>query len=99
MTEKEFLERYDSGGEFTETEIKGLVDRGNFVDEIEGDDHRWDREITTIIEVDGRYFAIDWRRGLTEYQGNWFDNQPREVTKTTRMVEVTEWIPMVNEDD
>ena len=99
MTEKEFLERYDSGGEFTETEVRELIYEGNFVDEIEGNDHRWDREVTTIIEVDGRYFAIDWRRGLTECQENWFDNQPREVTKTTRMVEVTEWIPMVNEDD
>ena len=29
------------------------------VEEIEGDDHRWQREMKTIIDVDGQLYAFD----------------------------------------
>lgn len=63
-----------------------------FVEEIEGDDHRWDREIKTIISVRGILYALDWRRALTEMQENGFYNQPYQVEKRTKIVEIAEYI-------
>jgi len=75
--------------DFSEDEIESLIDYGNYIDEFEGDDHRWDREVTTIIELDGKLYAIEWRRGLTEMQdNNYFSPAPYQVEKKTKMVEV-----------
>ena len=63
------------------------------VDEISGDDLRWVKPMTSIIKIRDKYFAIDWFKGLTEYQKNEIDDQPYEVKKVEKMVPVTEWVP------
>jgi hypothetical protein len=37
---------------------------------IEGDDHRWTREMTSYCLVKDRYFCLEWGKGLTEMQEN-----------------------------
>ena len=69
MNNKEFLQRYDSGKpNFTKDETKKMAygKFGNYVTTIEGTTRRWVQEVETIFEVNGRFFAISWLRGLTE---------------------------------
>lgn len=65
-----------------------MVYEGNFVDEIEGNDHRWQKEIQTIIDADGQLYAIDWMRGLTECQENEFFEQPYRVECVEKMITI-----------
>lgn len=55
---------------------------------------RWTRGMTTICQLGDKYFAVDWEEGLTEYQENWFDNQPYEVElhEYQKVITVHEWI-------
>lgn len=45
--------------------------------------------MTTIIRIKDKLFAIDWDRGLTEYQEDSFSEQPYEVEKKTRVITET----------
>lgn len=98
-----FLERFDRKETFDEWERQMMAwgEVGTEVDQIENDSGRWTTCMTTVFEIGGRYFAIDWDRGLTERQENEYWNQPYEVTKLryekTRVV--TEWIPITEEND
>ena len=100
MTNAEFLEKIDSGHKFSEQEIKeiaqGEPEDSEEIEEIEGSQHRWQQEITTILEVDGRFFSLKWMRGLTESQESDYYNQPREVAKHIyeKTITVTEWKPI-----
>ena len=59
---------------------------GNRVDEIGGECDRWTQYMETIFEVNGRFFAICWSRGLTEYQENDFCcSEVYEVVKKERV--------------
>lgn len=89
--EKELLSKIEKG-ELTECEIRQLVWDCHQVDEIEGDEHRWQREISTIIEIGNRFFRIDWMRGLTEYQENEYWEQPYEVEPKEKTIVIKEWI-------
>lgn len=93
---EDFLEAYDGGYEFSEEEIKRLVwgDNGfsKEVDQEEGDCGRWNQYMTTIIKVEGRYFAVGWSAGLTERQENYYDGPVEEVKPVKKMVEITEWV-------
>lgn len=92
-----FLEAFDSGYEFSESELSELAYENSISTEY-GDKLRWVRPVTTIIEFDGRYFQIDWYEGLTEMQPNEFYDQPFEVKKEsheeTITVTVTNWVPL-----
>lgn len=92
-----FLEAFDSGYEFSESELSELAWE-NSVETTYGENGRWVRPVTTIIEFNGRYFQIDWYEGLTEYQPNEFYDQPFEVKKEsheeTIIVTITNWIPL-----
>lgn len=44
----------------------------NVVEEIEGDTGRWMRMMTSIVEHEGRFFAVEWQSGLTEMQEDEF---------------------------
>ena len=48
---------------------------------IEGDDHRWDRDMTSYCLIGGRYFRLEWSKGLTEIQDNWFNSITEVVYK------------------
>lgn len=74
---------------FSEREIRDLLEYE--VETIEGDEGRWTRDIETIIEVNGRLFSINWKRGLTEYQEDSYDYQPVEVERYEETVVVTKY--------
>lgn len=98
MTNEEFLQRYDSGKpKFTEVEIREMAyeEFGNCIDVIRGESLRWTQCMETIFEVDGRYFAVSWDKGLTEYQENEFHcSEVYEVVK--KEIVTFEW---VNKED
>ena len=80
------------GEKLSEKELRAIseyeIDREN------GENRRWSRTVTSILEMCGRYFALKWEEGLTEYQDNEFYNQPYEVVKKTyqKTITVTEWV-------
>ena len=88
------MARYDAGEKFSTDELEEIVSWECFprVKDIEGSDHRWQREMTTVFEVGGRLFALDWMKGLTEMQENDFWEQPYEVKEVTKMVEVKKYV-------
>lgn len=98
-----FLERFDRKETFDrwERQMMAWGEVGTEVDQIENDSGRWMTYMTTVFEVGGRYFAIDWDRGLTERQENEYDSQPVEVKKHEyeKTFTVTEWIPIAEEND
>jgi hypothetical protein len=81
-----------NGEKLTEEEIRELV-WDYEVDREEGDNRRWSRTITSIVQLCDKYFSIDWEQGLTECQENEYYNQPYEVVKHTyeKTITVTEW--------
>lgn len=79
---------FKTGEELTEKEIKTLIWDG-YIDEIEGETHRWYREVKTIIKIDSELYAIDWDRGLTELQENEYPNQPYRVVRKEKQITVT----------
>lgn len=85
--------------ELTEKEIEYLVDYGKFVDEIEGNDHRWQKEVQTIIDIDGELYAIDWMRGLTECQENEYDEQPYKVKRMEKKIVKIEYVALESEEE
>lgn len=94
MEDKDFLARYDAGEKFSTDELQEILWGWPQVKEIEGSDHRWQREMTTVFEVGGRLFALDWMKGLTEMQDNDFWEQPYEVREVTKMVEVKKYVKL-----
>lgn len=89
--EREMLEKIVKGERLTERELSSLVYEGEEVDEIEGEDTRWTRCMTTVINLCGKNVAIDWQKGLTECQENEFYDQPYFVEKKERTVVVVDW--------
>lgn len=75
------VEKIDKKEKLTEKELKTLVFECNEVSRNEGENRRWTRTVKSIIELCGRYFAVVWEEGLTEYQENEFYEQPYEVEK------------------
>lgn len=70
------------GGErLTSKEVKDIIKENAYLDyeiveEISNGHGRWVEYMTTIIELgNGDYYALDWNRGLTEYQNNEFETQ------------------------
>ena len=105
MTTKEFLDRYDSVSEaFTEDELYRLWinDLFDFDDEKikevreeeYGEPHRWNTPVDRIIKVEDRYFMIFCFQGNTEYQENYYDQQPEEVEPYE--ITITAWRSVKN---
>ena len=94
MTNKEFLQRYNSGkSNFTKDEIEKMAygEFGNYITTVEGNTRRWVQEVETIFEVEGRRFAVSWFRGLTEMQENEFHCS--EVYEVVKKEKITfEWV-------
>lgn len=86
--------------EFTENELtKMLWEKLDEVDREEGEDLQWVKPITSIFELCGRFFAIDWYKGLTGYVSDGFDGQPYEVNQHTKQITVTEWVRKDEDED
>ena len=92
MTDTEFLWRFDDSDKFSERELSIMPWEMNVVETIYGDNDRWTRPVQTVFEVQGRLFALDWEEGLTENQENEFFDQPYEVEKRTKVIEVNEYV-------
>jgi hypothetical protein len=91
--DKLMVQKIDSGEKLSENELRSLVFENGEESEW-GENRRWTRRVATIVKLCGRYFAINWEEGLTEYQENAFYEQPYEVEKRTyeKTITVTEWI-------
>lgn len=76
--EKSIEEKLKDGDYLTEDEIEQLCWDYPCVYQEEGDSGRWTTFMTTVVEVNGKNYAINWQRGLTECQENIYDNQPYE---------------------
>ena len=92
-------EKIKAGVELEEWELRMIAyedwpdeEPMKFADSVEGDDHRWTREITTVFTVDGELYALDWLRALTENGEDEFWKQPYRAKKVTRLVEVAEYV-------
>lgn len=93
------INRIEKNMDFTEEELEAIVKYGKEVDEIEGEVGRWDQSIQTVVEINERYFAIDWLRGLTEYQMDSYPFPPYEVKPEVyeKVIKATRWNPTKNE--
>ena len=94
------VDKIDKGEELTEKELKMMVFECKEVSLDEGENRRWSRTNTSIIELCGRFFSINWEEGLTENQDNEFYWQPFEVRKEEyeKTIIVTNWVK-VNKDN
>ena len=90
--EELMVEKIDKNEKLTERELSEI--REYSIEDDEGDEGRWVRHMTSIVEMCGRFFELNWSRGLTEYQENEFYDQPFEVVKSTyeKTITVTEWV-------
>ena len=59
------------------------------VDRSYSDNRRWTRGVSSILELCGHLFELDWDEGLTEYQDDVFFDQPYEVVKEEKQVMTT----------
>lgn len=88
------VHKIDNNEALTKDELKTLVCENYNVARMIGDSRRWTRAVSSVIELCGRYFEIDWEQGLTESQENEFLEQPYEVELRTseKIMEVHEWV-------
>lgn len=97
--DKTMVKKIDAGERLTERELKSVVFETKEIKTTYGDNLRWTRGVTTIVEMCNRHFQINWDEGLTESQENEFYNQPVEVKAHTyeKTITVTDWIPIFKE--
>lgn len=53
--------------------IDGSSDEYEFIEKIEGESGRWNRDIQIIFKTGNNYYAFDYSQGLTEMQENIID--------------------------
>ena len=95
--EKDFLSKFDSGYGFSEEDIGDITTEiFEVVDSKEIDQNRWSNTVQSILFIGERYFLVKWESGLTEFQEDYFPNQPIEVVKKQIQVTKTEihWQPL-----
>lgn len=63
------------------------------IERIEDSDlNRWTRNVSDILKYKDKYYRIDWQEGLTEYQEDYYGEQPYEVKKIEKQITVTDWV-------
>lgn len=75
--EEIMVQKIDKGELLSESELSEL--REFSIETSYGENRRWQRTVTDIVELCGRYFSLEWQEGLTESQENDFTEQPFEV--------------------
>lgn len=92
--EEIMVQKIDKGEPLTEREIKAVCFEMHQIEETVHDSGRWTSFVSTVVEMCGRKFCVDWQRGLTEMQENVFYDQPYEVKEHTyeKTITVTEWV-------
>ena len=93
MDEEYFLKQIENHIPLTEEELRTLV-LFYSIEEMYGADHRWHKEVTSIVRLGNRYFAVEWYQGLTELQDNEFFDQPYEVEfkEYEKTITIKEWV-------
>lgn len=94
MNEKNMIDienKIINGEELTEKELKYCAwgEVGEYIDEIEGYDHRWTKDMSAIFKIGDQLYRIDWEQGLTEYQENEYWEQPYKVRREEKIVTTT----------
>jgi hypothetical protein len=97
--EAEVIRRIDSKESFGEDELSELLWRLEEVDRKQYDDDRWTRPISSILRIGERFFQLNWDKGLTEYQEDYFDEQPFEVFCKEKVVVERDWVPVERGDN
>lgn len=89
----DILKAIDAGEELSEKVLQDLAYYQS-IEDTYGENRRWSRWVRSIIDLNGRYFAIEWDEGLTEMQPDEFYEQPYEVElkEYDKVVHVKEWI-------
>lgn len=67
------------GEDLGEYELRNLAYYFQSVYEEDGEDGRWTTSVTTVFEIDGNHYALEWGRALTEMQEDTFYEQPFKV--------------------
>ncbi len=89
------LSKIDNGEQLTEDELGTLVWEYSY--ETEELERYWCvTTMRTIVELNGRYFRINWSKGMVKQQPHEYDCQPEEVEK--RVVTITRWLPIKRGD-
>ena len=80
-----------NGKKLTESELKWCAwgEVGKYIDEKEGDSGRWTKDMSTIFEIDGQLYCINWEQGLTECQDNEYWEQPYKAKREEKVVTTT----------
>lgn len=71
------VKKIDNGESLSENELSEICEYS--IQRDYGENRRWQRSVYDILEIKGRYFALEWEEGLTEYQEDSFMKQPYEV--------------------
>ena len=90
LTYDEIVAKLRRGEELDEYEIRTIVWESHQVYEMECEEHRWHREMFTVIDLDGELWGIDWMRGLTERVESEYLDQPYRVKRAEKVVTRTE---------
>src|SRR5699024_10646486 len=78
------------GRKLSESDIREMYYDREEVYEVEGEESRWSRSMTTVVKgLDGYQYAIDWERGLTESQEDSYYCQPRKVKLEEKEITTT----------
>lgn len=95
--ESTVIGKIDNKEELSEREIIRLINEYT-ISEQKGEEFRWAVSIKSIVKLMGRYFCIEWQRGLTEYQDDSFNEQPYEVEKVEyeKTIKVIDWRRITN---
>lgn len=98
---QKYFSKFLNGEPFSEEEIKNIL-MSYTISEIEGEAGYWSQPITSIVELCGHTFQIDWEIGykvfrteigFSETQNDEYPNQPFEVIGHTKTI--TDWSPVV----
>ena len=96
--EEILVDKIDKGEPLEISELREM--REYSIDRTYGDNRRWQRSVTDVCEMLGRYFALHWEEGLTESQEDDFMDQPYEVfqNKVLKVEQITTYTkkPMSN---
>jgi len=75
---------------FSEEEVEEWAYEGEFE---EGEQRRWVTSMVTIAEVDGKFYSLNWDRGLTESQEDYYPEQEAdEVEQIEETIVVKKWV-------
>lgn len=95
--ERDYLEKIHNKVKLSESELRELV--CNSIEDIYGENRRWCRGVTSIIQLGDEFYALNWDQGLTECQENSYYEQPYRVEQRTyeKTITVTEWVRVEEE--